>query len=205
MSIRIQGSIHAVSIASPQAATEPNASADAPSLMPASATTLASSGDVGAMIAALLLESGAASRETAKLLKDAAAAAEDAAHARKLDEMSTAADRKLGAGLAVGIGEIGQGGLGFSGAATKDDRLGAASPGAKGLGDAAKAGFDYLASSNDEEVAKADRAMTQAKRNVESAGDIDKDAKDLLRRAMSHYADYVRAKDDASKAALFRA
>lgn len=204
MSIRIQGSISATAIHEANGLSASASPGNAPEVMPEPIAALASSGDVGAMIAALLLESGKTSRETAKLLKEAAGAAEDAAHTRKIDAMETAADRKLVAGVAQGAGSVVEGVMGGTGAATGKP-LEKFSPIAKGGGSVDGAVWNYLASDAEKEVAKADREATQAKRNVESAGDIDKDAKDLLRRAMSHYAEYVRAKDDASKAALFRA
>lgn len=204
MSIRITGSSGAAVIGTIQASAADATPSEAPAVLPSSSSSLASSGDIGAMISALLLESGKATRETAKLLKDAASACEDAAHARKIDAMETAADRKLVAGITEGAASITEGFMSGLGAAS-EGYAGKFSAIAKGGGTVDKTMWNHFAADAERDVAQAEREVTQGKRNIESAGDMDKDAKDLLRRAMSHYAEYVRAKDDASKAALFRA
>lgn len=166
---------------------------------------VASSGDVNAMIAALLVETGQAARESAKMARDAAAKSEDAAHAAKIDHMETAATWKLVGGIVGGTSKIGAGGAEIGGALGRSAPLQASSKGLEGAGDVGKAFADFAAAGEDLEVAHADRALTQAKRHVEASTEADSDAKDLIRRAMSAYADYVRGKEDATKAALFRA
>lgn len=203
--MKIQGSTSAHAIpsspdASPQA---PIAGAPPAGVLPDPMVSLAASGDVAAMISALLLEAGKNSREVARQSRDAAIAAEDAAHARKIEHMENAATQQLVGGIASGGLQI------YSALATAT----APSDSAGKVATALLGGYDklataytsYAAKQEEKEQARAERALTQAKRGVEAAIDTDKDAKDLIRRAMGYYADYLRAKDDANKAALFRA
>lgn len=166
---------------------------------------LESSGDVGAMVAALLMEMSKSSREIARSSREAATAAEDAAHAQKIEHMKDAAESKFIGGLTSGGLTVGSSALAVGGEMGRNEPVAKSAKSLEGGSAIAGAITNFSASNSDVEKEHADRALTQAKRNVESAGDMDKDAKDLLRRAMSHYAEYVRAKDDASKAALFRA
>lgn len=178
----------------------------APSTLPdANLSELKSSGDVASMIAALLLEAGKASREISRRARDAAAAAEDAAHARKIEHMESAASARFAAGLASGSCQVVGGGAAVTGNLWHNDPLAKSKDCFEGSGVIGKAFGDLNAASHDMEKERAERELTQAKRNVEAAGDMDKDAKDLIRRAMGYYGDYIRAKDDATKAALFRA
>ena len=178
-------------------------------LMPESkASELMASGDLGAMIAAMLLETGARSRETARAAKDAALKSEEAACERKLQQMEVEAEKKLLSGLA-GAAATGLPGLAsvLSVANPKiDSRL---FQGGGGLGDSmSKAAGAVWSSEADEakrEIAQAEREMSQAKRAVENASDDEKDAKELLRRALDHYKEFATAKEDAKRAALFRA
>lgn len=180
--------------------------AEPPGLLPdAKLESMQHSGDVGAMIAALLIESSQHSREIARSVRDAALAAEDAAFGRKIDAMESAAQERLIGGLASGGMTIGAGTVPVAGDFMHNAPMAKSAKAWEGGAATGKTLGDFCAAQSDIEREHAERAMTQAKRNVESAGDMDKDAKDLLRRAMGYYSEYARAKDDASKAALFRA
>lgn len=163
------------------------------------------SGDIGAMIAALLIETSKSSRDIARSVRDTAAAAEDAAHASKIRHMQDAADARLVGGLTSGGLTIAAGVAAGGGEVRRNALLAKSEKSLEGGATVADSIAKFSATESDIEKEHAERAQAQAKRNVESASDLEKDSRDLLRRAMSHYADYVRAKDDASKAALFRA
>jgi hypothetical protein len=181
----------------------------APPVLPDSKTAvLMASGDLGSMLAAMLIEAGTHSREVARRSKEAALDAEDAACVGKIESMKAEASHRFYAGLADGAG------MAFEGVAAMSPAvLTKVSPdvlkGAGGMGKGiAKGGSAFWGESADgagREVAAAERAITQARRNVEAASDSEKDAKDLLRRTLDHYKDFITAKEDAQKAATLRA
>lgn len=190
----------------PIRASPGTAAEDPPAMLPdASLHEMTLSGDTGAMIAALLLESGKASREVARKARDAAAAAEDAAHADKIEHMESAATSRMIGGIAGGGCQAAGGTAAVFGSVARNDPWLQSKPIFEGGGTIGKSLGDFAATNADIEKEHADRALTQAKRGVESAGETDKDAKELLRRALGYYGEYVRAKDDATRAALFRA
>jgi hypothetical protein len=160
------------------------------------------------MIAAMLLEAGDHSRDIARKSRDAALEAEAAACAKKIHAMKDAAQDEFLAG-AIGAAGTGLSGLASISAAVRpntDSRLFTGSGGiAEGLSKGGTAYWNWSSGQAEQEEATAERAMTQAKREVESASDQEKDAKDLLRRTLDHYKDFLTAKNEASQAALFRA
>ena len=178
-------------------------------LMPESKTSeIMASGDLGAMIAAMLLETGARSRETARNAKDAAMKAEEAACEQKIQKMEVEAKKKLFAGLA-GAAATGLPGVASFASAAMPKVDARVFQGSGAISDSMSKGagalWSYEADDAKREIAQAEREITQAKRAVENASDDDKDAKDLLRRALDHYKEFATAKEDAKRAALFRA
>ena len=167
------------------------------------------SGDVGSMIAAMLLEAGAHARETARRQKETALEREEQAETAKIHAMSSEASDRMWGGLADAAGGAVSGAAEISTAVLPNVNpklLSGSGVGAKsGLQGLSSAYWNKNADDDKQDAAKADRKITQAKRNVESASDNDKDARDLIRRALDHYKDFISAKDEAKHAALFRA
>lgn len=182
---------------------------EAPALMPESKTAqLMASGDLGAMITAMLLEAGTHSRETSRKAKDAAARQEEAASSRKIEHMKEQADKKFLAGMASSGGSFLSGVATISSAVcnkTDPAIFKGSGAGIEGVGIGASAFWSREADAANEASAQAEREMTQAKRAVESASDGEKDARELLRRALDHYKSFLSAKDDASRAAILKA
>lgn len=178
---------------------------EAPSVLPSPNARLQTSGDVGAMIAAMLLSSAQTSREIARRTRDAAAAAEDVAQAQKIEHMEEAAKWRFVGGVTGGAMKVASGAAEGGGEIGRNYPIKAASKPLEGGGDVGKSITDYVAAQEDIEVQHADRALTQAKRNVDAASEMDRDSKELLNRTLGYYAEYMRAKEDATKAALFRA
>lgn len=177
--------------------------------MPESTTArLMASGDLGSMVTAMLLEAGTHSRETSRKAKDAAARQEEAACSRKIEHMKEEAENKLLAGIASSAG-TGLSGLATIGSAVRNKTDPALFKGsgtlAEGVGQGLSAAWTRYADDAKEAVAQAEREMTQAKRAVESASDGEKDARELLRRALDHYKSFLSAKDDAARAAILKA
>ena len=178
---------------------------DAPPLMPQKPEReLMASGDLGAMITAMLLESGKEARKSARAAKDAAGAAEDAAFERKIEDMKDAADARFAAGLGSA------GGTGLSGVVTmvspfsRDTANKGSAASIDALGKGGSVWATEVASQQDREVEKAERCVKQAGRSIESANDADKDAKELIEKALQFYAEYANGQNDMKKAALFR-
>lgn len=179
------------------------------SILPESKTTeLMARGDLGAMIAAMLLEAGADSREAAREAKDAALAAEEAACARKIEHMKGSASARLWGGIAAGLGTTLSGattiGGSFASSQSVQQRWAAGGKIGEGVARAGASGFEFQADASDRDAARAEREMTQAKRAVESASEDENDANELLRRTLDHYKEFVSAKDQAQQALLFR-
>jgi hypothetical protein len=202
------GSVSGVAIESAGGCEAPS-TAEAPPLMPQSSTAeLMASGDIGAMISAMLLEAGGHSRDIARKSKEAALDAEEAACSKKIHEMENSAENKLAGGLASAFGSGLAGGASIASALrpnTNQAFFKGGGEAADALGKGASAYWSYQSDQANLEVEKAEREMTQARRGIESASENEKDARDLLRRALDHYKDFVNAKNAAAQAALFRA
>lgn len=165
-------------------------------------------GDVGSMIAAMLLEAGAHARESARRAKDGALRDEEAASAKKLAAMESEADSRFMAGLAEasGSGVVGAAEISTAVFPNTNAKIftGSGQEG-KAISQGASAFFSYDAEASKRESASAEREVAQAKRAIESASDDARDARDLMRRALEHYKELVSAKDEANRAALLRA
>lgn len=179
------------------------------SLLEDPTASLMASGDVGCVISAMLLQAGRTARAGARESKEAAMALEESASARRLDAMGDAAEARFVGGVAAG-GMSFLGGVSQVTAATAPSDLAAnANLGAGKLleasGGLAKAGADLVASGHDAEAERAELQKKQAERGISNASDDDKDARDLLGRAMDHYKEFLLKKEEARKASMVRA
>jgi hypothetical protein len=205
------GPVNGAAFAAPATSIADVANESSAPLLPKSKVDqLMASGDVASMLAAMLIEAGEKSKEAARLSRDAALQAEEAASQRKIEHMEKAAEQKFLGGFASGLGVTAQGGLGITGAAVAKSDLGhdgwkGGGSASDGIGKMGGAYFNEMGAQEDKEVAQAERELTQAKRAVESASDDGKDAKDLLNKVLDHYKELTTAKEDAKRAALFRA
>lgn len=203
--------VHA--LAATEAPSHPAAAATEaapPELLPKSSyDELMSSGDVGAMVAAMLLKASANSRATARAAKEAALRSEEAAARAKLELMQDKADASLVAGIvgggATAVSGLVSGSCAFANGDKAEKALTGAAKGLDGSGNVARSVWDFDAANREIEVQAQERRLLQAKRGVESASDDDRDARELARKVLGFYAEYQRSKEDARKAALFRA
>ena len=189
-------------------ASTPAANADDDLLMP-EAREMMASGDIGQMIAALLVKMSKSQRDTAREMKEAAMKQEEAAHSAKLQAMRDQADAKLTAGMISGCATIGSGALQMSGGIAGGEKkmaiLNASGKGVEGFGKISETIYKGAADRAAQDEARADFAAKQAGRGVEAAKDNDKDARETARKAIDLLKEWQGAKDSASKAALFRA
>lgn len=186
----------------------PAANADDDLLMP-EAREMMASGDIGQMIAALLVKMSKSQRDTAREMKEASMKQEEAAQSAKLQAMRDQADAKLTAGMISGCATIGSGALQMSGGIAEGKKemaiLNASSKGVEGFGKIGETLYKGAADRAAQDETRADFAAKQAGRGVEAAKDNDKDARETARKAIDLLKEWQGAKDSASKAALFRA
>jgi hypothetical protein len=185
--------------------------ADAPppaSILPP-AVELQCSGDIGAMIAGLLLENGYRQRDLARAAREAALESEAASDDARLQHMEEAASARFDASLTKGLSEV-SAGAATCGAGFMDDEVAARKvegPGkaSAGVGAVGAAFLDREAAIADQGAQRDDNASKAARRMIETATDADKDGRALIEKALDLYKQYVTAKDDAQKAAILRA
>ncbi len=172
-------------------------------------TALTCSGDLGAAIAAMLLIASKNQRAAAREAKEAALASEVAAHRSRIDNMEKAAEKRFVGGMTSGFTTIGAGGMTLAGGTCSEmsnqKKFEGGGKAGDGAGKVAEAFFARDASEADRAAETDEQAAKQAGRTIERAIDDAKDANDLLRRAMEHYKEFLTAKEDAKRAALFRA
>lgn len=185
-----------------------DAGADDEGLMP-EARELMASGDIGQMIAALMIKMSKSQRDTARTMKDASMKAEDAAQSAKIKAMQDQADAKFTAGMVSGCATIGSGACsmvgGFKGGDGAMAKWNGAGKGVEGMGKVGETIYKGAADRAAQDEARADFAAKQAGRGVEAAKDNEKDARETARKAIDLLKEWQGAKDSAQKAALFRA
>lgn len=199
-----RASISSSSSESPSPA--PRTASDSPDILPASPETqLACSGDLGTMLAAMLLEASDDSRKAAKLSREASEKAEDAAFASRIQNMREAADQRLTSGIVAGGSMAAAGAAGIVGGILDKAKLCEhIGKGAEGTGKGVASFFDHGATEADIRAATDERAVRTAGKRVEDADSRDKEAKELAQRTLSHLEAILTAKKEAAQAALFR-
>ncbi len=169
-------------------------------------------GDAGAQIAAMMMMLSKTQRDSARETRKGAESAEDAAQRSELGAMRDAAEKRFEGATreAVMKGIGGACTLAAGAAEANNDKAGAGS--LKGANEASTALGGYLRAERDHEAAGCDiqakaaaNTASTAKRQIDDARDLEKDAKDLMNRVMSFYKEYATSKEDAQKAALHRA
>lgn len=212
---KIQGSGNVVSVSSPDTADTDTVEdvRDNAAMLPSPALQeLLLGGDAGAQIAAMMMLTSKKQRESARETRRDAEEAERSAQQSELAAMREAADKRFEGAQRDAVLR------GFGGACTMaaggaDANKDAAGAGAlKGTNEAAgavggllRAERENAAAGCDVEAKAAGNSATTAKRAIDDARDLEKDAKDLMNRVMSFYKEYVTSKEDATKAALHRA
>lgn len=180
------------------------------SLLPPPMAQLANSGDLGAQIAALLLEAGYEQKKSGRETRAVAEKAQAAADNAQLDAMEREAGKKLVAGIISGGTTVISGGLQFTAGAikaneNKSNMLLGAGKGVEGLGKIGATIFEHDAEMASKDAKAAEQASDRQKRGIEDARDTVKEAKELINRALDYYKEYLTAKNDSMKASLLRA
>jgi hypothetical protein len=169
---------------------------------------LASSSDIGAQLASLVLTSAHQQREAARESRKASEIAQRQAEDRELDAMKAEADHKLVAGLFESGASVASGAMTVVSAgsdAPTAKRLEGSGAIVKGLGtlDAAFANHDAATAAEAGKVQS--QIAAREKRAADDARDIGRDAREQIDRALSYYKEYLTAKSDTQRATLLKA
>jgi hypothetical protein len=171
-------------------------------------TTLGCSGDVGAEVAAMAVQSGQAQRDVARAARDADEAIQESEDEQEVAAMHQKADDVRSQALVEGFGMIAEGGFEVAGSTQGE----AARKGLEGGGKIANgtaqifAGGMKAAEANDDAAAAQHRAAAEhAKSAAEDMHDASRDAADYVKSAIDFYRDYVSSEAESRSAALHRA
>lgn len=190
------------------------------SLMPD--VQLVGSGDPGAMLAALVVESGKTQGDVARQTRHAAEHAQVAAESAEIQDMHDKADLQREQGIidgalqiAQGVGEFAKGMNEASatvdgGAAKQADEeratcWGAGAAGLKGAQSVVDGVFNGNITDKDADEKVHEASADACKQIAADAHDDEKDAKDLMNKALDFYKEYVDAKNQTTMAAIHRA
>jgi hypothetical protein len=177
-------------------------------LLPSPLDQLSASSDIGAQIAGLLVCASREQKEAARQSRNAAETAQRAAEDRELDKMSDEADLKLASGIVQGTAQIAAGsitaGSACSSAATSK-LCGGVAKAVEGDGKLKSAFIDHFAADAAQGAKRAAFDAGHAKTAIDDARDLDKDAKEMMNRALGYYKEYLSAKSDTQRAALLKA
>ncbi len=178
-------------------------------LLPGPFAELASTQDIGAQIAALIVSVAREQKESARATRAVAERAQQAADENELACMKEQADAKLAAGMLEGGTKVVSGAIGIGSAGCSSKAAAAAWKGvAEGTAGAGKV-LSTLKNHDADMAALAEKKWGQIAgregRAVGDASDLEKDAKEMLDRALSYYKEYLTAKSDTQRATLLRA
>ena len=166
------------------------------------ATALIGDGDLGAMTAALAVESGITERHTSNAARDAVEAIEENEENREVQAMRDKAGHIFDQALLEGIGMIASSAADCAGKGTAYQVGGAVTNAALRVGGAVEQG--QLA--NDDADAAQHRSNAEiAANNVGRMQDDAKNAGDYVSSALEFYRQYVTTEASATSAALHRA
>lgn len=211
MTIRCEGSVHTAGVL-PSADTSGSptgtCSEAAPELLPSPLDQLSASSDIGAQIAGLLVCASREQKEAARQSRQAAEKAQCAAEERELEKMGDEADFKLASGIVQGTAQVAAGST-TAGSARANDTMNKVCAGvAKSVEGDAKiksAIIDHFAADSAQAAKRAGFDAGHSKTAVDDARDLDKDAKEMMNRALGYYKEYLTAKADAQRATLLKA
>jgi hypothetical protein len=173
-------------------------------LLPQPFAELASNADIGAQIAALIVSVAREQKESARAARATAERAQATADKKELSAMEDQADAKLLAGLAEGGAKVAAGGIGIGSVGKSKAWTGLAQV----IEASGKVGSTFK--NHDADMAGLEekrwgQISTREGRAVGDASDLEKDAKEMLDRAISYYKEYLTAKSDTQRATLLRA
>jgi hypothetical protein len=172
-------------------------------------STLASSGDIGAEVAALAVQSGQVQKDVARAARDADAAIEESEQKQEVAAMHQKADDIRSEALVQGLGTMAEGGCQLAGSVIKTSQVSqAVQAGGKLANGTAQifAGTEKASEAGDDAAAAQHRAAAEhAKAAADDMHDASRDASDYVKTAIDFYRDYVSTEAESRSAALHRA
>jgi len=166
------------------------------------------SGDPGAELAALAVQSGEEQETVAQAGRDAEQQMEVSEDNQQVADMRQKADDMRSAGVVEGVGMMAEGGASV-GAAFVPTKIGLGLQGggklANGGATVGKTMFQAAEANDDADAAAAKSASDQAKGAADDLRDAKKAGGDLISAALDFYREYTSAQASASSAALHRA
>ena len=178
-------------------------------ILPDPLAAMALSGDPGAELAALAVQSGERQQTVAQTARDTEAQIEVGEDHQQVDAMHQKARDIRAAGIWEGGGMIGEGACSFTGAFLPSPKLGnsfvAGGKGADGVAKVVAAGSRAAEANDDATAAAAKSASDQAKSAADDLHDVKKGAGDFISAALDFYREYTSAQASANSAALHRA
>jgi hypothetical protein len=173
--------------------------------LPLPMQALATSGDIGAQVSALILEVGHDQKKAARVAREAAETAQRAAEEHELQAMHDQAAAKLASGVLAGTVEIASAAVGFTGINGDAQSAELKSKLISGFGKIETTVLDYGADRDGRMAKAAGNAASREKTAVDDARDAEKDAKQTIDKALDLYKEYQTAKADAQRAAFLKA
>jgi hypothetical protein len=190
------------------AAPSANQAGEGPAPLPDPVVALATSGDVGAEIAALAVQSGDAQRRTAQDIRDALEQYVDSQENHQIEAMRAKARDAFANSFIEGAGMAANGAFGCVGAskdqATKSEWAGGGML-AQGGAKIGSAFFAQSMANDDADATSHSSSADRAKRSIQDASDAFKGAGDYVNAAIEFYREYVSAQGQTMNAALHRA
>jgi hypothetical protein len=170
---------------------------------------MTASGDVGAELAALAVQSGEAQRRTSRDIRDALEDSVESQENQQVDALRAKAADTFASSLIEGLGTAAEGGcqLGASFATCDAVKLkwNASGTLAQGVAKMGSALYAQNAVNDDANATSDASAADRAKRAIQDTGDAYKDAGDYVNAAIDFYREYVSAQGQTMNAALHRA
>jgi hypothetical protein len=199
---------------SPPTTAEPVAVETAP-LLPDPEAQLLASGDPGAMVAALVVESAKDERDVSQQIEQAQTELEDQQEQAEVQAMHEKASSMRTQAWTSGLIGVAQGAMSLGAAGVSDsgakDGMGKAArsleAGAKMVGAARDVSTGLASAANedtDATITAHEQAAAHAKRTAGETYDNERDAEKLLGTALDFYKEYESAQDQARAAAVHR-
>jgi hypothetical protein len=177
-------------------------------LLPSPLDRLSASSDLGAQLAGLLVCASREQKEAARQSRQAAEKTQCAAEERELEKMGDEADFKLASGIVQGTAQVAAGSM-TAGSVRSSDAAKQVFAGigksVEGDGKIKSAILDHFAADSAQGAKRAAFDAGHAKTAVDDARDLDKDAKEIMNRAIGYYKEYLTAKADTQRATLLKA
>jgi hypothetical protein len=183
----------------------PASSSPGSTLLPDPAAPRLDDAEAGAQMELLVLLSARDDRESARTTRERSDAALRRAEDAQLDALEERTTAAFTAGMFGGAATAASGGLQIAGAATDHRAWEGGGRLAEGGGKMGSAFFERESSDASTEATHQEQMAGRSRRALDDARDAAKNARELADHALTFYKEYVAAKNEALRAALFRA